>query len=159
MQEIYVSHYQSPYVTLEIRATHKNLLSLSAEITSQKDRNESNTIIGETIRQLDDYFNGKRKTFRLPLIFTGYTLFQRAVWQALAVIPFGEMSTYREIASVIGKKSSVRAVGNACGKNPYLLIIPCHRVIRSDGKPGGFTAGTGLKQQLLEFEARYLKKV
>ena len=82
------------------------------------------------------------------------TDFQKMVWTELKKIPFGETRTYKEIAVAIGKPKAARAVANACGKNPYPIIIPCHRVVRSDGSIGGFTGDGGIekKRQLLRQE-------
>ena len=82
------------------------------------------------------------------------TDFQRRVWKEISKIPFGETRTYKELAIAIGKPNSSRAVANACGKNPYPVIIPCHRVIRSDGKLGGYSGVGGVKKkkELLKLE-------
>tara|TARA_Y100000992_G_scaffold17493_1_gene10167 strand:- start:631 stop:906 length:276 start_codon:yes stop_codon:yes gene_type:complete len=82
------------------------------------------------------------------------TNFQRTVWEEISKIPFGETRTYKDLAIAIGKPNSSRAVANACGKNPYPVIIPCHRVIRSDGKLGGYSGVGGIKKkkELLNLE-------
>jgi len=82
------------------------------------------------------------------------TNFQRTVWKEISKIPFGETRTYKDLAIAIGKPNSSRAVANACGKNPYPVIIPCHRVIRSDGKLGGYSGVGGIKKkkELLKLE-------
>ena len=82
------------------------------------------------------------------------TNFQRTVWKEISKIPFGETRTYKDIAIAIGKPNSSRAVANACGKNPYPVIIPCHRVIKSDGKLGGYSGVGGVKKkkELLKLE-------
>ena len=82
------------------------------------------------------------------------TNFQRTVWKEISKIPFGETRTYKDLATAIGKPNSSRAVANACGKNPYPVIIPCHRVIRSDGKLGGYSGVGGIKKkkELLKLE-------
>ena len=87
------------------------------------------------------------------------TNFQRTVWKEISKIPYGETRTYKDLAIAIGKPNSSRAVANACGKNPYPVIIPCHRVIRSDGKLGGYSGVGGIKrkQKLLDMESN-LKK-
>ena len=83
------------------------------------------------------------------------TNFQRTVWKEISKIPFGETRTYKDLAIAIGKPNSSRAVANACGKNPYPVIIPCHRVVRSDGKLGGYSGVGGIKrkQKLLDSES------
>ena len=91
-----------------------------------------------------------------PLVLNSETVFQKKVWRELSKIPKGETKTYKEIAIAIGHPFAVRAVANACGKNPYPIKIPCHRVIRSDGKLGGYSApgGTAAKCRLLKEELK-----
>ena len=98
------------------------------------------------------YFSGKKVTFDYPLDLDEFTSFQKAVWAAMRRIPYGHTRSYRWIAQSIGKPLSYRAVGNACGKNPLLIIQPCHRVVGSHGKLGGFSAGLELKKTLLRLE-------
>jgi len=107
------------------------------------------------VRQLKEYFAGKRKIFDLTLIPQG-TDFQRAVWQELRSIPYGETISYKELAERIGKPKAVRAVGAANGANPIPIIIPCHRVIGNNGSLTGFGGGLPLKKRLLELESRQL---
>ena len=104
-------------------------------------------------RALDEYFAGRRMNFDLPLEPRG-TLFQKSVWRALTEIPFGETTTYRAIAAVIGKPEAVRAVGAANGANPLPIVVPCHRVIGSNGSLTGFGGGLPVKRWLLDHEAR-----
>jgi len=101
--------------------------------------------------QLDQYFAGERRRFDLPLSPEG-TAFQRAVWHALAKIPFGETISYAQLAAHIGKPTSVRAVGAANGRNPIPIVLPCHRVIGADGSLTGFGGGLPTKRFLLELE-------
>lgn len=108
------------------------------------------------VRQLREYFNGERFDFDLPLHLQG-TPFQKKVWQALMQIPHGETRTYKEIAQSIGAAKAVRAVGNANNKNPLPIIIPCHRVIGSNGSLVGYGGGVDKKQFLLEIEKTYTK--
>ena len=103
-------------------------------------------------RELEQYFAGKRRDFDLPLAPEG-TDFQRRVWQALATIPFGETRCYAEIAEQLGCKGGQRAVGAANGRNPLAIVVPCHRVIGSDGRLTGYAGGIGRKQWLLAHEA------
>jgi len=108
-------------------------------------------LIKKAAAQLDEYFNGKRKVFNLPLNLNG-TEFQINVWKALQTIPFGETRSYGEIARMIGKPKASRAVGMANNRNPIVIIVPCHRVIGHDGSLTGFGGGLELKRQLLELE-------
>jgi methylated-DNA-[protein]-cysteine S-methyltransferase len=108
-------------------------------------------VLLEGERQLREYFDGKRRTFSLPLDPEG-TEFQRQVWSALRTIPFGETRSYAEIARQIGRPAAVRAVGAANGRNPLSIVAPCHRVIGSDGRLTGFAGGLETKAFLLELE-------
>jgi methylated-DNA-[protein]-cysteine S-methyltransferase len=105
----------------------------------------------EAIRQLQAYFAGTLEEFDLPLAPEG-TQFQRAVWQALRSIPYGATVSYGEIARRIGRPKAVRAVGAANGRNPLPIVVPCHRVIGSDGSLTGFGGGLMTKQRLLDLE-------
>lgn len=102
-------------------------------------------------RQLDEYFAGTRRSFELPLDLRG-TAFQVAAWQALAEIPFGETRTYAEQAARLGRPNAFRAVGAANARNPLSIVLPCHRVIGSDGSLTGFGGGLDAKRALLEHE-------
>lgn len=101
--------------------------------------------------QLEEYFAGKRKTFKIPLDPEG-TEFQKKVWKALSKIKYGHLKSYRDIALAIESPKAVRAVGQSNGKNPIPIIVPCHRVINSDGSIGGYSGGIGLKERLINLE-------
>ena len=103
--------------------------------------------------ELEEYFDGKRKEFDLPLKQEG-TEFQKKVWNALSKIPYGETRTYKEIAKMIGNEKASRAVGMANNKNNIPIIIPCHRVIGSNGKLVGYALGLDMKQYLLDLEIK-----
>ena len=105
-------------------------------------------------RQLQQYTAGKSVRFTVPLDLSAGTPFQQAVWQTLRKIPRGETRSYAWVARQIGKPKAARAVGTACGANPVLLLVPCHRVVASDGTLGGFSCGLPLKRRLLALEAR-----
>ncbi len=108
----------------------------------------------KTARQLNEYFAGDRQEFELDLAPDG-TTFQVEVLEALRGIPYGETCTYRDIAVAVGRPKAVRAVGNANGRNPLPIVIPCHRVIGSDGSLTGFGGGIEAKRYLLELEQRH----
>jgi methylated-DNA-[protein]-cysteine S-methyltransferase len=101
--------------------------------------------------ELEGYLRGSTTTFSVPIAAEG-TDFQKEVWQALAAIPPGSTSTYTAIAAAIQRPKAVRAVGTAIGKNPLCIIVPCHRVLASDGGLGGYVAGVAIKQKLLQLE-------
>ena len=102
--------------------------------------------------RLQAYFSGRRVDFPDKLDFSGATPFQRQVWQAARLIPYGTTRSYQWVASRIGKSGAARAVGQALGKNPLPIIVPCHRVVATDGRLGGFTGGIEMKRQLLALE-------
>ena len=105
-------------------------------------------------QQLSEYFAGERRTFDLPLKLTG-TEFQMSVLQALQQIPYGETTSYADIAERIGRPKAVRAVGAANGRNPIPIVVPCHRVIGSHGELTGFGGGLDTKEALLRLEAEH----
>jgi methylated-DNA-[protein]-cysteine S-methyltransferase len=109
--------------------------------------------VGEAVRQLREYFAGKRNGFDLPLAPEG-TAFQLSVWRQLQEIPYGETISYGELARRVGNPKASRAVGSANGANPLPIVIPCHRVIAGDGTLGGFGGGLPTKQTLLALERR-----
>ena len=106
-------------------------------------------------RELFEYTTGKRKTFDVPLAFSG-SEWQKAVWTELTRIPFGETRSYGEVADALGRPGSARAVGSANARNNLPVVVPCHRVIAADGTLGGFNGGLHLKERLLEHETRVL---
>ena len=108
-------------------------------------------IILNTVKQLEEYFAGRRREFHIVLDFDG-TPFQNSVWRALSKIPFGKTVAYKDIARTIKNPKAVRAVGTANGRNPFSIIVPCHRVIAADGSIGGYGGGVSIKRQLLDIE-------
>lgn len=103
-------------------------------------------------KQLGAYFDGRLMSFDLEIEFLGGTEFEREVWHALREVPYGETRSYKWLAERIGRPKAVRAVGQALGKNPIPIVIPCHRIIESDGSLGGYTGGTDIKRRLLDLE-------
>ena len=108
-------------------------------------------VLCETAAQLGQYFDGRRRSFTLPLDMAG-TEFQQAVWAALRTIPFGETRSYAAIARQIGRPSASRAVGAAIGRNPVSIVVACHRVIGAGGSLTGFAGGLAIKRHLLALE-------
>lgn len=108
-------------------------------------------IIENAAKQLDEYFRGKRKKFDLPLSVHG-TDFQKSVWNALQKIPYGKTCSYKDIAVAVGNSKASRAVGMANNRNKIIIIIPCHRVIGTDGSPVGYGGGLDVKKMLLLLE-------
>ncbi len=114
-----------------------------------------NSVFEPAKRQLDAYFQGRLTAFDLPLAPRGSD-FQQAVWQAMLAIPYGETRSYSELAAAVGSPSASRAVGSAAGRNPIPVIIPCHRIIGSDGAMVGFGGGIKTKKYLLALEQSHL---
>ena len=110
-------------------------------------------VLDEAARQLSEYFCGQRRAFDLPLALEG-TAFQRRVWDALLGIGYGQTVSYGQLADRIGRPTAARAVGLANGRNPVSIIVPCHRVVGSDGSLTGYGGGLGNKRRLLELEQR-----
>lgn len=155
-------HYKtvkSPVGQLKLVATDRGLAAILWENDNPKRvplnpmiENREHPVLRETERQLNEYFAGKRKTFSLKFDPAG-TEFQKKVWEALYTIPFGETRSYGDIAQQINSPKAVRAVGAANGRNPISIVIPCHRVIGSNGKLTGFAGGLDTKAFLLELES------
>lgn len=116
---------------------------------SYSEHSDSSPLLEKAKEEIEEYFQGKRKTFDLPLDAKG-TEFQKSVWKELLDIRYGETLSYGEIGDRIGTKA-YRAIGNACGKNPIPILIPCHRVVGKDNI-GGFSLGLDLKRKLLDIE-------
>jgi methylated-DNA-[protein]-cysteine S-methyltransferase len=114
-------------------------------------------VLAEAVKQLREYFAGRRTQFDLPLAPEG-TAFQRAVWRCLEEIPYGKTISYAELARRVGNPKAARAVGSANGKNHLPIVIPCHRVIAADGTLGGFGGGLPTKTHLLDLERAVLAK-
>lgn len=114
-------------------------------------RSDSNPVLEETARQVFLYLEGKIKGFEVPINMTG-TDFQKDVWKAIERIPYGQTRTYADLAREIGSPRAFRAVGGACSCNPVPLIVPCHRVVGSGGRLGGFSGGIDIKKKLLKIE-------
>lgn len=109
-------------------------------------------LIEQAFSQLEEYFSGRRRVFELPLAPKG-TEFQKRVWNALMEIPYGQLRTYRQIAQSVQNEKACRAVGLANNRNPIPIIIPCHRVVGSNGRLVGYAGGLDIKRKLLNIEA------
>lgn len=146
----YSCKYQFENISLYLVATETHLINIQFT-QPQKALLQTTELLSMATIQLDEYFQGKRTTFSLPFKLTG-TPFQLAVWKKLQNIPYGQTTSYKEIAQKINKPKAYRAVGMANNKNPLPIIIPCHRVIGSNGKLIGYAGGLKLKNYLLELE-------
>lgn len=147
---LYTCKYQFENISLYLVATETHLINIQFT-QPQKALLQTTELLSMATIQLDEYIQGKRTTFSLPFKLTG-TPFQLAVWKELQNIPYGQTTSYKEIAQKINKPKAYRAVGMANNKNPLPIIIPCHRVIGSNGKLIGYAGGLNLKNYLLELE-------
>lgn len=138
---------------ITIAANEKGILAVRfGDFRSDFDEERKTPMLQEACDQLEDYFQGNRRCFDLPLMLEG-TAFQKQVWQALLEIPYGETATYGQIAEKIGNPKAARAVGMANHNNPIAIIVPCHRVIGANGSLTGYAGGLNQKAMLLELEA------
>ncbi len=144
-------YYKSPIGILEIELENDTIQRLRVVESCLKFSERTGYFV-EIVKQLDEYFAGKRTKFELNISPKG-TAFQKKVWAELLKIPYSKTKSYQEIAEAVAKPKAQRAVGSACNKNPILLIIPCHRVVSKSGKLTGFACGVDRKEQLLKLEA------
>jgi len=148
--KISIGYLPSPLGLIKIAGQDDSIVSV--EFVSHKDEKELiSPVVKEAILQLEEYFEGKKTTFELKLQLQG-TEFQKRVWNELIKVPFRSVISYRELAEKVGKPQGARAVGNAVGKNPAVIIVPCHRVVKSDLSLGGFSGGLEKKIWLLSHE-------
>ena len=144
-----IQYYTSPIGLLKLTADQRKLRGVEL-VREQTEEERPNFITEQAKAQLEEYFAGERTEFSLFFLYTG-TAFQRQVWSKLSEIPYGKVVTYGQLATAIGQPTACRAVANAVGQNPYLILLPCHRVVASDGI-GGFRAGVEAKKHLLTLE-------
>ena len=144
----HVASTDSPIGRLWIESDGQRIIRLSFESPGRGRPGESK-VLKEAVKQLQQYFNKKRKAFKLPIAEVG-SPFRKALWEELNAIPFGRVKSYQELAEVIG--GNARAVGGACADNPVPIIVPCHRVLASNGLLTGYLGGIWRKRWLLEHE-------
>jgi methylated-DNA-[protein]-cysteine S-methyltransferase len=155
---IHTTHFDSALGRVTLAATDKGLAGLWfdgqrhwPDMTGWQP-DPDHPVLRETERQLTDYFAGRRRDFDLPLDLSHGTAFQQSVWRALLAIPVGRTTTYGTLGVDLGKPAAVRAVGAAVGRNPISVIVPCHRVLGSDGSLTGYAGGLERKRALLDLE-------
>jgi len=151
-----ITYYHSPLGWVEIKASHDAVTSLVFCDERKNDAYNGSAILTECVRQLDEYFSGRRTTFDLPVKQEG-TMFQQSVWNVLAGIPFGATVSYGYVANMLNAPKSVRAVGAANGRNKLWIIVPCHRVIGANGSLTGYAGGLERKKWLIDHEAQILR--
>jgi methylated-DNA-[protein]-cysteine S-methyltransferase len=156
LAEIVTTYYHSPVGLLKIAGTEDYISGVTFHDTTQK--NEGNKkhlppMLIQCIEQLIQYFHGERRIFEFPINQPG-TAFQQGVWNELAIIPYGKTISYLQLAIKTGDPKATRAVANANGRNNVAIIIPCHRVIGSNGELTGYAGGLWRKKWLLEHEMK-----
>jgi len=144
-------HYHSPFGWIEITATDDAVTTLTLVPEHNHTAHSSHKVIIQCCKELDEYFARKRRQFDVKVSFQG-TDFQNKIWKKLQEIPYGKTISYAVLAESAGHPKAYRAAGSANGKNPIAIIVPCHRVIASDGSLGGYAYGLDMKKALLDLE-------
>jgi len=147
--------YRKSFGSVHIGFVRDAIVSLHITQDSLNSKKGS-ALTDKAVLQLEEYFNGTRKTFDIPIAPSG-SAFQQKIWEAMSSIPYGETRSYGYIAALAGNPNAARAAGGVCNRNPIQIIIPCHRVIGANGSLTGYAGGLDIKQKLLEFEARNVK--
>lgn len=147
--------YEDGWLTAVSNGENTGLTSVASWDDNGAFEDEDEVVLKVAVGMLDEYLEGKRREFDLPINLCG-TEFQRRVWAALEKIPYGKMVGYQAVAESIGKPQATRAVASAIGANPVSILIPCHRVIRSDGSTGRYAGGPEAKCYLLQLESASL---
>ncbi len=150
-----ILHYNSPLGLINIEYSERGISKLIFIDDAKGEEHRAGEMESRCIGQLDEYFNKKRQVFDLPLDLQG-TEFQKRVWNELLKIPFGKTVSYKELTLRLGDIKAIRAVATANGANPVSIIVPCHRVIGSDGSLTGYAGGLWRKKWLLEHESKEL---
>jgi len=165
MNQINIQYYKTKYAEFILGSYEGKLCMLDYRYRKMRDSVDArlqkffnaqyvevdDAILKETRKQLDEYFDMKRHKFEIPLAMAG-SEFQKSVWDALLKVPYGQTASYLELSKIIGNEKAVRAVANANGANAIGIIIPCHRIIGTNGKLTGYAGGLPLKKKLLELE-------
>ena len=160
METLYYTHFRSPIGPLMVAVSGRGLVAIAfgeehatknSRASAEVQWIESAEKTAPHVRQLEEYFAGIRREFTLPLDLRG-TEFQKRCWQALLEIPYGRTRSYADVARAVGKPRAFRAVGLANNRNPIPIVVPCHRVIGSDGSLTGYGGGLDVKEKLLRLE-------
>jgi len=154
MQNIYSNTINTPIGYIELTSDEIFLLSVKFRTEFRESNDNLPQILIDAMHQMEEYFNGTRKEFNLKLQPLG-TAFQQIIWQLVSNVYFGKTASYLDIALQSGSKNNTRAVGLANGSNPIPIIIPCHRIIGTNGKLTGYAGGLDKKRWLLQHEMRF----
>jgi methylated-DNA-[protein]-cysteine S-methyltransferase len=162
--EVFTSSISSPIGSLRIGVGERGIVSLefADEATARQERTcppppQAAEVLRRAREELAEYFEGVRTSFSVPVDLKG-TPFQLKVWAVLRRIPYGGTVSYRDVAAAVGNGRAIRAVGGANHRNPVSIIVPCHRVVGSDGRLTGYGGGIGRKEWLLAHEKRHSRK-
>mgnify|MGYP000927216877 CR=1 FL=1 len=150
----YEDIFETPFGLMRIVSNEGAVMRIEMAESGAIPIRSHNLVAGEAVRQLIAYFKGDRMSFDFPIQVQG-TPFQLEVWQAVCAIPYGETRTYKQVAAEAGHPKAIRAMGMANHNNPLMIVIPCHRVIGSDGRLTGYGGGLPMKAALLELESRH----
>lgn len=151
MESNQIAYYKTPIGIAKIEGNTQGITSITVMDTDQQPSQNIPSCLQACVQQLQEYFEGNRKQFTVTLNPSG-TEFQKKVWQALQTVPYGKTSTYLKQSKAMGNVKSIRAVAAANGKNPIWIIIPCHRIIGTDGSLTGYAGGIWRKKWLLSHE-------
>ena len=144
--------YDTEIGTIKISENDRKIIGLGfSDLKKENEIEKETELIKKAYTQLEEYLSGKRTEFDIEIEMIG-TEFQKKVWKELLNIPYGETRSYKDIAIAIGNEKACRAVGNANNKNPIAIIVPCHRVVGSDGSMTGYAGGLNIKEKLLKIE-------
>ncbi|MFE4074932.1 methylated-DNA--[protein]-cysteine S-methyltransferase [Peribacillus sp. YIM B13477] len=157
MSELYKLDYESPIGVIEISGTNDAISSImfaERDIKINIMQEHTPQVLAECFSQLDEYFKGERREFTFPYTLEG-TIFQKNVWNVLTGILYANTGSYKDIAVSIGNEKAIRAVGSANGRNKLSIVIPCHRIIGSNGKLTGYAGGLWRKEWLLQHERNF----
>ncbi|MCK1997844.1 methylated-DNA--[protein]-cysteine S-methyltransferase [Psychrobacillus psychrodurans] len=160
MDKLYTLDYKSPIGILEIIGTDQaisSILFVEREEMENKVQEETPQVLKDCLVQIDEYFKGELHEFTFPYVMNG-TIFQKSVWNALKSISYAKTGSYKDIAISIGNEKAIRAVGSANGRNKLTIVVPCHRIIGTNGKLTGYAGGLWRKEWLLQHEQKVKNK-
>lgn len=149
---MHIYTYQTKIGPITIHESNNKITKILINEKNSVNTEESN-LTKQTIKEINEYLDHKRTDFTIPLDPQG-TDHQIKVWNELKKIPYSETRTYKELATSLGNPNASRAIGSACGKNPIMIIVPCHRVIGTNGKLTGYAGGIGVKEKLIDLETK-----
>lgn len=148
------SFFKTPFGIAKLKASESGITEIKFNISDQNDApGTPNEHIKQAISELEEYFHGSLTSFNVSLDLSAGSTFYQRVWNALVKIPYGKTTSYKQLSIDLGNVKAIRAVGTANGRNPIPIIVPCHRVIGSDGSLTGYAYGLEMKQRLLQLES------